>query len=170
MARLGRALPQRQILTDRFPFVTVVLSGTSSDGLTETELKDGSETIIIDLTNDTWVATGGTFNGQRQNIIDGMDSAQSEGTGWNAEIRDKEVVGAVVRTSDTRVTITLTASGSYDITADETITVTVPATALITSSIDVTATPTIGVTADAAGTTPHYPFGLPLTGPFAGPL
>jgi uncharacterized protein (DUF305 family) len=106
----------------------------------------GGETIVLTLANDTWVAAGATFNAQRQAIIDGLDSAGAEATGWNAEVRDKEVVGAVVRTSDTVVTITLTAAAAYDITADETITATVPAAALVTSAIDVTASPTFTVT------------------------
>lgn len=125
-----------------------VVTGTASAGLTEAQIVAGGETIIITLTNDTWVASGATFNAQRQNIIDGLDSAQSEVTGWNAEVRDKEVVGAVVRTSDTVVTITLTAAAAYDVAANETITVTVPATALVTSASALTASPTIGVTAD----------------------
>jgi len=125
-----------------------VITGTASSGLTEAEIVTGGETIIITLTNDTWVAAGATFNAQRQNIIDGLDSAQSEATGWNAEVRDNEVVTAVVRTSDTVVTITLSAAAAYDVTADETITVTVPATALVTSATELTATPTIAVTAD----------------------
>ena len=75
-----------------------------------------------------------------------MDSAQSEGTGWDAEVKAKEVVGAVVRTSDTIVTITLTAAAAYDITATETITVTIPATAL-TAATEIVATPTFEVTA-----------------------
>jgi len=126
-----------------------VITGTAAAGLTEAEVVAGGETIIITLTNDTWVAAGATFNAQRQNIIDGLDSAQSEVTGWNAEVRDNEVVTAVVRTSDTVVTITLSAAAAYDVTADETITVTVPASALVTSATELTATPTIAVTADA---------------------
>ena len=127
-------------------------SGTAvavvSGSFTEAQIVAGGQEITITLTNDTWVASGATFNAQRQNIIDGLDSAQSELLGWNNEVRDKEVVTAVVRTSDTVVTITLTASPLYDITSDETITVTVPATAL-TGAVELTGTPTLGVTADA---------------------
>jgi len=169
VARLGRARPQRQILIRIAVSTTAVLTGTSSDGLTETEITSGGETIIITLTNDTWVASGATFNAQRQAIIDGMDAAESEGTGWNAEVRDKEVVGAVVRTSDTVCTITLTAAGSYNITSNETITVTVPAAAMVTNAVDITATPTIGATADT-GANPKGPLGMVLHGPFAGPI
>ena len=110
---------------------------------------EAGKTVIITLTNDTWVASGATFDAQRQNIINGLDSAQSETLGWNNEVRDKEVVTAVVRTSDTVVTITLSAAAAYNITSDETITVTAPATAL-TGASELTATPTIGVSFVAA--------------------
>ena len=129
---------------------TAAVTGTASSGLTEAQVVAGGETIIVTLIGDTWVAAGATFNAQRQAIIDGLDSAAAEAAGWNAEVRDKEVVGAVVRTSDTVVTITLTAAAAYDVTADETITVTVPASALVTSVADVTAAPTFDVTAAAA--------------------
>jgi hypothetical protein len=109
-------------------------------GITDDEIVAGGQTAVIDLTNDTWVASGATFNAQRQAIIDGITSAQIEATGWNAEVRDKEVVTAVVRTSDTKVTITLTASAAYDITATETITATIPAAAL-TAAGELVATP-----------------------------
>lgn len=108
----------------------------------ETEVVAGGETIIITLANDTWVSA---FDSIRVDIIAGLDSAQSEITGWNAEVRDKEVVTAVVRTSDTVVTITLSASADYNITASETITVTVPASAL-NGGVPIIATPTVGVT------------------------
>lgn len=124
------------------------ISGTL-DGSTEKDVVSGGKTIIITLTNDTWVAAGATFNAQRQNIIDGLDSAQSETLGWNNEVRDKEVVTAVVRTSDTVVTITLSAASAYNPGADETITVTVPATAL-TGATELTGTPTISVSAVAS--------------------
>jgi len=124
---------------------TAAVTGTATAIIDEDDIVTGGKTIILTLTGDTWVASGAAFNAQRQNIIDGLDSAQVEGTGWNAEVRDKEVVGAVVRTSDTVVTITLTAAASYDITAQEVITVTVPATALVTSASAVIAAPTFTV-------------------------
>lgn len=123
---------------------TAAITGTVTSAITETDVVAGGKTIIITLTGDTWVAAGATFDAQRQAIINGLDSAQVEATGWNAEVRDKEVVGAVVRTSDTVVTITLSAQAGYNITAQETITVTVPAAAL-TGAVEITATPTFTV-------------------------
>lgn len=129
--------------------VLAAVTGTATASITETDVVTGGKTTIITLTGDTWVASGTTFDAQRQNIIDGCTSAQSELTGWNNEVRDNEATTSVVRTSDTVVTITWSAAASYDITAQETITVTVPATALVTSGTAVVATPTFTVDAVA---------------------
>lgn len=125
------------------------ITGTAATGLTEQDVVDGGETIVITLTADTWVADDGTFAAQRQSIINGLNSNQSFTTGWNAEVRDKEVVGAVVRTSDTVVTITLSAAAAFDISANETVTVTVPASAVV-GGIAIVASPSFLVSAEGA--------------------
>ncbi len=118
--------------------------------LTEPLIVSGGQVITITLSNDTWVAAGSAFDQVRQIILNGMTSAQSEITGWNKEVRDKQPVTAVVRTSNTLATITLSAAAAYDITVAETIPVTVPDEALVTSLLPIVATPTIIVTADVA--------------------
>jgi hypothetical protein len=110
------------------------VSGTITSSTTKTDIVSGGKTIVITLTGDTWVPIGAAFDAQRQNIIDGLNSAQSETNGWNNEVRDKQSVSGVVRTSNTEVTITLDAQAAYDISANETITATVPASALVASS------------------------------------
>ena len=144
---------------------TAVLTGTATATINESDVETGGKTVIVTLTNDTWAASGSAFNAERQGIIDGLTSAQSEATGWNAEVRDKEVVGSLARTSDTVATLTLSAASSYFITAQETITHTIPASALVTSSIDVVAAPTFtvddevpreGVEWTLGGTLPHW--------------
>jgi len=130
---------------------SAVVTGTATASITEADVVAGGKTIIITLTGDTWIAAGaGSFDLQRDEILQGLDSAQGEALGWNAKVRDLEAVGAVVRTSDTVVTITLSASATYDITAQETITVTVPGTALV-GTVSVIATPTFGVAQVSAG-------------------
>lgn len=124
--------------------VTAALSGTIL-GATEAAIVAGGKTIILTLTNDTWVAAGASFDAVRQDILDGLDSAQAEFGGWNAQVRDLEAVTAVDRTSDTVVTITLSAAPLYDISAPETITATVPQSALATAPGDVTASPTFTI-------------------------
>ncbi len=127
------------------------VSGTATASITEGDVVAGGKTIIITLTSDTWIAAGaGSFDLQRLNILQGLDSAQAEALGWNLNVRDTEVATAVVRTSDTVVTITLTAQALYDITAQETITVTVPGTALV-STVAINATPTFTVDTSAGG-------------------
>jgi hypothetical protein len=123
------------------------VTGTAGDGCTESQIVAGGQTIILTLTNDTWVAAGGTFDGQRQNIIDGIDSAQSEAAGWDAQ-RSNIAVTDVARTSDTVVTITLPALAGYSITANETITATIPATALV-GNTQLVASPTFTITAES---------------------
>jgi len=133
---------------------TAAVTGTIGDGATEQEVRDGDGTIIITLTGTTWVAAGGTFNAQRQNIIDGLDSAQSETFGWNAEVRDQMGVSSVVRTSGTIATVTVAAAdvADYRMDSNEIITVTVPASA-ISSAGAITASPTFYITAAGEGVT-----------------
>lgn len=127
--------------------ISVAITGDTA--LTETDVRaDGKQTIFT-LLNDTWQAAGTAFNQVRQIILNGVTSAQTEATGWNKEVRDKESIVSVVRTSNTVVTITWTAASDYDVTVNEVITVTVPDEALNASVNPLIATPTIGVTADA---------------------
>lgn len=123
-----------------------VISGTILAFTTEGDIQLGGKVITITLTNDQWVAAGAAFNAQRQNIINGFVSAQGEANGWNAVVQAGLPVSAVVRTSNTQVTITLPAFPLYDITALETITETIPASALTTSLVPVVATPSFQVT------------------------
>ena len=130
---------------------SAAVTGTITAAVTEADIVTGGKTIIITLTGDTWIAAGaGSFDLQRDEILQGLDSAQGEALGWNLQVRDLEVVTAVVRTSDTVVTITLTAKALYDITAQETITVTVPGTAVV-GTVAITATPTFTVSVVSTG-------------------
>lgn len=134
-----------------FTATTAALTGTIGDGATEQEVRDGGGTIIVTLTDDTWVSAGATFDAQRQAIIDGLDAAESEVNGWNAQVRDQMGVTSVIRTSSTIATVTVSAAAvsSYQIDANEVITMTVPNAALVTASGDITATPTVAITAAA---------------------
>lgn len=126
--------------------VTAAITGTLAGGATETAIVLGGGTIIITLTNDTWLTAGASFDAIRQDIIDGLDSDGAEGTGWNAVVRDALDVSTVVRTSDTEVTVTLPAFAGYDISSAETVTVTVPSAALTLAGPAVTGVPTFTIT------------------------
>lgn len=123
---------------------SAAITGTATASITESDIVTGGKTIIITLTGDTWVTSGATFDGQRANIASGIDSAQSEANGWDAVVKAGIDVGDVVRTSDTVVTVTLDPEATYDITAQETITVTIPGSAL-TGAAQIIATPTFTV-------------------------
>lgn len=130
--------------------VLATLSGTITSA-TESDIVAGGKTIILTLSGDTWISAG-SFNAQRQAIIDGLTSAQSETFGWNAVPKALQGTGGVVRTSDTVVTITLDAFSTYDIATQETITVTVPGSAL-TGGNPIVASPTFNIspTANSSG-------------------
>lgn len=127
---------------------SAAITGTCADPTcNESDIVAGGETIIITLTNAVWVnpLTGGEAGEVRDDITDGIVSAQSEGAGWNARRAVIMPVGSVIRTSDTVVTVTLVADGAYAITANETITVTVPVAALASESGALTGAPTFDV-------------------------
>ena len=134
------------VATPTFDIVAIAaaLTGTLSDDATESQIVAGAETLIVTLTGDTWDATIGADNAKTTALIAGIDSAQAEGTGWDAVVKANLDYNDVVRTSDTVVTITLGAEATYEITATETITVTVPATA-VAGTDALVATPTFNI-------------------------
>lgn len=136
--------------------ISAAVTGTATSTIGEADVVAGGKTIVITLTNDTWKAAGTGPIGSTadtQAIIDGISAASSPALGWNAEWRDKEATTAVVRTSATVCTITMSSqaaiSGSYDIEAQETVTVTVPSAATA-SGVSVVASPTFTVDPAAA--------------------
>ena len=137
------ATPTFEVTAD--PVTTAALTGTLSDNATEAEIVAGGETLIITLTNDTWIATIGDDNAFTTGLIAGIDSAQAEATGWDAVVKAGMDYNDVARTNDTTVTVTLSAEATYDISDNETITVTIPSDNLVTSDDPVIATPTIAI-------------------------
>ena len=144
MARLGRAQPFAWLYKRKFVLgaASAALTGTITSSTTQADIRTGGKTIILTLTGDTWIAD---ITSERQNIINGLTSAQSEALGWNNVVKALQGVAGVVRTSDSVVTITLDAQVTYTITATETITVTIPGTALVRGNA-IVATPTFQVT------------------------
>lgn len=147
-SRSYATVDDRPILSVTYSTPSAAITGTIGDGAIEQEVRDGGGTIIVTLTSTTWVTAGATFDATRQDIIDGLDSAESETNGWNAQVRDQLSVTSVVRTSNTIATITVsgTAVSNYQIDSNEVITVTVPASANDAGS-PITAAPTITITA-----------------------
>ena len=144
MARLGRGQPFKPLI-QAAKIKSASISGTITASVTEADIVTGGKTLIITLSNDTWIAAGaGSFDLQRDEIIAGIDSGQAEATGWDAVVKATQSLAGVVRTSDTVVTITWDAFATYNITAQETITVTVPGTAVAGAGA-IVATPTFTV-------------------------
>lgn len=121
---------------------TITTAGATGDGSSTTSATDPWVAVIIELVRST------PFASARAAIISGLDSAQSEGTGWDAVVKAGQGVSGVVRTSDTVCTITLDAFASYNITAQETITATLPAAAF-SGNTSAVASPTFTITAAA---------------------
>lgn len=124
---------------------TVTLSGTALLSLTPEEVVTGSKTIIFTVAGDQWVATLGADNQITTDFLAAIDSAQSEATGWDAEVKTNLDYTMLTRDSATQCTLILPASASYDITASETITASPPASSLLASSSPIVASPTITV-------------------------
>lgn len=124
---------------------TVTLSGTITS-VTESDVVEGGATVVLTLSGDTFVADGATFDDIRQDIIDGISGGGAESSGWNNEVRDKESIESVTRTSDTVVTVTLLAHSGFNISVDEVVTVTLPASASVASGA-IVATPTATIPA-----------------------
>lgn len=108
------------------PLLAIALSGTAiSGGVLEAEVVTGGETVIFTLTGDTWQETIGADNAITTAFLAAITGDDSGGNGWDDEVA--LVHGNLVRTSSTVLTLTLPASASYSVAADETVTVAVPA-------------------------------------------
>ena len=125
--------------------VSAAVSGTITPSASESQIVSGGRTIIITLTNDTWVATVGADNAITTALINGITAYATPDYGWNNVVKANMTYEDVDLSSATVVEITLGPEATYSITAQETIKVTVPASALVTSSSAVVATPTFGI-------------------------
>jgi hypothetical protein len=112
------------------PPPTATLSGTVTEDINEGDIRNGGRTIILTLSNGSWVAAGAAFDAERQNIIDGITALAFQTNGWNDVVQPAIAVGDVVRTSDTVVTITLPAVPSYNPFSDESVRAVIPFTAV----------------------------------------
>ncbi|KKL95065.1 hypothetical protein LCGC14_1858350, partial [marine sediment metagenome] len=128
--------------------IPATITGTIGDNATEQEVRDGGGTFIVTVAGDTLVE-GQAFTDAQQDIIDGLDSAQSEATGWNAEVRDNLLPGSVTRTSSESYTVTMPTTGTeidgFAINFDEEIAVTIPSSVLVTATEDITGNTTASI-------------------------
>jgi hypothetical protein len=122
---------------------TLAVSGTAVPTITEAQAVTGGKTIILTVTDDTWVASGDPFNDIREDIRDNLISDKAEPAGWEATKADISLDN-IVRTNNTVVTITMDPMPSYNITETEIITATAPASAL-TKGEEAIGTPTFSI-------------------------
>lgn len=130
---------------------TAAITGTITNNVRESGIVAGGKTIIITVSGDVFVASGATFNAERQNIIDGITSVSSQANGWNNTVASDLGVGDVARTSDTVCTITLPISTGYDISSREVVEVNLPASCLTASLVDTLASNTFQISPDTTG-------------------
>lgn len=103
---------------------SIALTGTAiSGGVLEAAVVTGSETVIITLTGDVWAPDLGADNPNTTALLAAI-TGDGGAAGFTAEVA--LVHGNLARTSDTVLTLTLPASASYSIVADETVTVAPP--------------------------------------------
>lgn len=116
---------------------TALVSGTVVPQSTEAHIVAGGRVIIITLDGARWAITLGQNNALTQALINGITAGASPATGWNLVVKPGLTFANVIRTNDLICTITLPAFVTYNISANETITVVIPDTAI-------TLGPTIG--------------------------
>lgn len=117
------------------PTGSVAASGTLVTDVEtfEADIVAGAKTIILDLTDATWIGSA-AFGTVQDDIIAAITSTGNEATGWNAVRGTIDATSAVVRSSDTRVTITLPALVAYEIEANEVLSFRAPAAATSVSN------------------------------------
>ena len=134
--------------------ITIALTGTAvAGGVTEEMIVNGSETVIITLTGDTWASTLGANNALTTAFLAAITGDDGGANGWGDEVA--LVHGNLVRTSATVMTLTIPSAASYAVLTDETITVAPPASSTdngispATQTFDITANVSIALTGTA---------------------
>ncbi len=134
--------------------------GSLGNGATDIGVRQGGLVLDLRLQSESWVAPA-SFDAQRQNIIDGIDSNTSIINGWDAVVKTSIDVADIVRISAQIVRIgPLAAFPSYSIPTFETITATIPDSALVGSGALV-ATPSFLIEVFTGALTPQTVFGDP---------
>jgi hypothetical protein len=133
--------------------IVAELTGTFVPSLAEAVVVSTGGTVIVTLTDDTFIAAGtgpiGT-TAQSQAFIDGLVASTTPINGWNNTIRDVLVPATdLSRDSDTQATFTIPATAGYDVGSNETITCTIPEAILVTSGANIVATPAFQIIATA---------------------
>jgi len=129
------------------------LAAITAGSINASDINIGGKTIAITLTNDIWATDVASNTTKREALINGLVTAATDKTQWAKVITElKANPTAVVRNSNTLVTITLPAVSSYANTASETITLTVPTSVLSLASANLVAAPSITIGMNGSAT------------------
>ncbi len=108
--------------------VIAQLSGTAVPSIGEGDIVVGQKQLIITLTNGKFALDVASDADKRNAIFDGIKTSSSDTTMWDKVITALKAAGetAIIRNSSNKITITLPAVSDYNISMNETISVTVP--------------------------------------------
>lgn len=140
---IGKVTAEKSFVIERL--VKASLTGTVG-GATESDIRTGGKNIVITLEDATWVDGVGVDDKIKNALLDGLVADSENDTAWKLVIgKIKSTTGSVVKTSAKVVTITLPAVDTYEIAANQKITVTIPASAIMATSFDTKATGTLTI-------------------------
>lgn len=108
--------------------VIAQISGTAIPSLGEGDIVAGNKEIVITLTNGKFALDVASDAEKRNAIYDGIKTSSSDTTMWGKVITALKAAGetAITRNSSNKITITLPAVADYNISMNETISVSVP--------------------------------------------
>jgi hypothetical protein len=138
-----KAYKEIQIIYDMLnvPNTLAGLSGTLVSGpVTRNDIVTGNKTLIITLTDGKWASDVATNATKRNALIDGLKLfGTTESAQWGYVITAIKNAGqaAVLRTDDKTVTIKLPSVSNYNITRNQTVTLTIPAACIAGAIADV---------------------------------
>lgn len=122
------------------PVLTTAITTGTAINVPEATIVSTGGTIIITLSDDTYIAAGtgpiGT-TAESDAFVQAIQAATSPTNGWNNEVAANLDNTDLVRTSPTVATITVPATAAYDPGDTETITPVIQAAILTTSATDV---------------------------------
>ncbi|MEW9121932.1 MAG: hypothetical protein AB2421_04400 [Thermotaleaceae bacterium] len=131
------------------PTIGATLSGTLLTAPTrEGDIKTGGKTMVIDLTDGTWVGDVATNLHIREKIFEGMvPTSEADAAGWNKVVDAlKATASAITRNTGSRITITFPAVADYTLTSGvQSIRMTLPPEAVVDNENPIVASPSFSI-------------------------
>ena len=117
----------------KLPNTSVALSGTLISGpVSEDNIRSGGKTLVITLNDGKWVDNVATNSTLRNALFAGLNSSDTSNRKVLVDALTNAGQACITRSADgTVVTITLPAVPGYDISKDQTLTLTIPGNCLI---------------------------------------